>query len=79
MLARQMVGRPVVVLELHGIDLADAEGDGLGWLAPHQPDLRRSAVQKRAAIAAAMETMRANGYRFVTTEEAAAAVVAQGL
>jgi peptidoglycan/xylan/chitin deacetylase (PgdA/CDA1 family) len=76
LLARQMVGRPVVVLELHGIDLADARDDGLTWLAPHQPDLRRTAEEKRAAIAAAIETLRAHGYRFVTTEEAAAHVAA---
>lgn len=74
LLARQMVGRPVVVLELHGIDLSDAHDDGLGWLAPHQPDLARTASQKRLAIGAAIETLRAHGYRFVTTEEAARAV-----
>lgn len=78
LLARQMVGRPVVVLELHGIDLSDAEDDGLGWLAPHQPDLARRAEAKGRAIAAAIETLRAHGYRFVTTEEAARAVVELG-
>ncbi|GAB4197187.1 MAG: hypothetical protein OHK0013_05100 [Sandaracinaceae bacterium] len=75
-LARQMVGRPVIVFELHGIDLADAREDGLGWLVSRQPDLRRTAAEKDAAIAEAIETLRANGYRFVTTEEAAAAVLA---
>lgn len=73
LLARQMVGRPVVVLELHGIDLSDAREDGLEWLAPHQPDLRRTAEQKRRAITAAIETLRAHGYDFVTTAEAAEA------
>jgi peptidoglycan/xylan/chitin deacetylase (PgdA/CDA1 family) len=76
--AEQMVGREVVVLELHGIDLSDAHDDGLGWLAPHQPDLARTAPQKRAAIGAAIETLRAHGYRFVTTEEAARAVIERG-
>ncbi|MBN8614480.1 MAG: polysaccharide deacetylase family protein [Deltaproteobacteria bacterium] len=77
-LARQMVGREVVVLELHGIDLADAREDDLAWLAPHQPDLARTAEQKRRAIGAAIETLRAHGYRFVTTEEAARAVIERG-
>lgn len=77
LLARQMVGRPVVVFELHGIDLSDAREDGLEWLAPRQPDLRRTAAEKRGAIVAALETLRANGYRFVTTEDAAAAVRAR--
>ncbi len=76
LLARQMVGREVVVLELHGIDLSDTRDDDLGWLAPHQPDLARTAEQKRRAIGAAIETLRAHGYRFVTTEEAARAVIA---
>ena len=77
-LAGQMVGREVVVLELHGIDLADTREDGLAWLAPHQPDLARTAEQKRRAIGAAIETLRAHGYRFVTTEEAARAVIERG-
>lgn len=73
LLAMQMVGRPVVVLELHGIDLADADKDGLVWLRPHQPDLRKTAAQKDAAIRAALSVFRANGYKFVTTHEAAMA------
>ncbi|MBX7190968.1 MAG: polysaccharide deacetylase family protein [Sandaracinaceae bacterium] len=71
LLARQMVGRPVVVLELHGIDLSDARDDGLGWLAPHQPDLAHTADAKARAIGAAIETLRRHDYRFVTTAEAA--------
>ena len=74
MLARQMVGRSVVTLELHAMDLADAREDGLGWLAPHEPALSRTAAQKARAIGAAIEALRAHGYRFVTAEEAAAAV-----
>ena len=73
LLATQMVGRPVVVLELHGIDLADADEDGLAWLRPHQPDLRKTAAQKDAAIRAALSVLRTNGYKFVTTHEAAMA------
>lgn len=74
LLAMQMVGRPVVVLELHGIDLADADDDGLQWLRPHQPDLRKTAEEKDAAIRAALSVLRTNGYKFVTTHEAAMAL-----
>jgi len=77
-LAMQMVGRPVVVLELHGIDLADAEEDGLGWLRPHQPDLRKTAAEKDTAIRAALSVLRTNGYKFVTTHEAAMAARSAG-
>lgn len=76
MLAKQMVGREVVTLELHAMDLADRDEDGLGWLAPHEPALSRTAAQKARAIGAAIEALRAHGYRFVTAEEAAASVVA---
>lgn len=71
-LARQMIGRPVVVLELHGIDLADTREDGLEWLTARQPDLARTADEKRRAIARAIAVLREHGYAFVTTEEAAA-------
>lgn len=70
-LTRLVAGRPLVNLELHGIDLADAREDGLEWLAPHQPDLRRTAAGKEAALRAAIGTLRAAGYRFVTLREAA--------
>jgi hypothetical protein len=73
LLALQMVGRPVVVLELHGIDLADADEDGLQWLRPHQPDLRKTAAEKDTALRGAISVLRANGYKFVTTHEAAMA------
>lgn len=71
LLTRTIVGRPLVCLELHGMDLADADEDGLRWLAPHQPDLRKSAAAKEAALRAALRTLRAAGYRFVTMREAA--------
>jgi len=73
-LARAVVGRPLVNLELHGIDLADAREDGLAALAAHQPDLRRTAAAKEAALDAAIEVLRDAGYRFVTLEQAAAAL-----
>ncbi|MCZ7683265.1 MAG: hypothetical protein M5U28_32490 [Sandaracinaceae bacterium] len=72
---RAIVGRPLVNLELHGIDLADAEEDGLAFLAPHQLDLRRSAREKEAALRAALGELRGAGYCFVTLREAAEALV----
>src|SRR5690606_8390755 len=75
LLTRAIAGRPLVNLELHGIDLADAEEDGLAFLAPHQVDLRRSARAKEAALRAALSELRARGYRFVTLREAAEALV----
>ena len=72
-LTRSVIGRPLVSLELHGIDLADAHEDGLGFLAPHQVDLRRTATEKEAALRAAIETLRTSGHRFVTCDDAARA------
>ncbi len=66
--------RDVVSLELHGIDMADAELDGLGFLAPHQPDLRKTVAEKEAALRASIGVLRDRGYRFVTCREAARAV-----
>ncbi|MEM9071272.1 MAG: polysaccharide deacetylase family protein [Myxococcota bacterium] len=71
LLTRQMLGRPLVNLELHGIDLADADEDGLQALRPHQPDLRRSAAFKEASLRAAVRRLRASGYEFVTLADAA--------
>lgn len=63
--------RAFVNLELHGIDLADAQEDDLAALAPHQPDLRRPLAHKRAALEAALRTLAERGYSFVTLREAA--------
>jgi hypothetical protein len=68
-LSRRMIGRPLVNLELHGIDLLDAS-DGLEFLAPHQPDLARPLAHKRACLLAALNTLRDAGYEFVTLNEA---------
>ena len=70
-LTEMVAGRPFVNLELHGIDLADADEDGLAWLKPHQPDVRRTASQKEAALVSAIATLRRLGYELVTIEEAA--------
>ena len=70
-LARQIAGRPLVNLELHGIDLADAEADGLEFLRPHQPDLRKPLAQKQNALERAIWSLRGAGYEMVTLHEAA--------
>lgn len=71
LLAKMCVGEPLVNLELHGIDVLDAD-DGLEALRPHQPDVRVGHRRKLAAILSAVETLRASGYTFVTMHEAAA-------
>jgi len=70
-LTRLATARRFVNLELHGIDLADAREDGLEALAPHQPDLRRTAAFKRASLEAALRSLARQGHRFVTLGEAA--------
>ena len=72
LLTRMCVGEPLVNLELHGIDVLDAE-DGLEALRPHQPDVRVATAAKLNALAAVVETLRAADYTFVTCAEAAAA------
>lgn len=71
---RAILGRPLVNLELHGIDLADASEDGLSFLAPYQHDLRRPAHAKASALRAAIAELRGAGYRFVTLREAVSAL-----
>lgn len=71
LLTRAMAGRPLVNLELHGIDLADATMDGLEFLAAHQPDLSKTYAQKAAALRSAIRRLRALDYEFVTLAEAA--------
>jgi len=69
-LAKSLLGVRLINLELHAIDML-SEDDGLGELAHFQKDLRRTAAQKRASLLAAIETIRAAGYRFVTLANAA--------
>lgn len=70
-LAHAIAGRPLVNLELHGIDLCDAELDGLQALLAHQPDLRRTVEEKEGAIVAAIEALQESGYGFTTLSDAA--------
>jgi peptidoglycan/xylan/chitin deacetylase (PgdA/CDA1 family) len=71
LLTELIAGRELVNLELHGIDAADAELDGLQALRPHQPDLQRTAAAKLESLRTAIQALRAQGYEFVTLAEAA--------
>lgn len=70
LLAKMCVGEPLVNLELHGIDLLDADDD-LQALRPHQPDLRVSHHRKAESLSAAIEALKRAGYSFVRLDEAA--------
>jgi peptidoglycan-N-acetylglucosamine deacetylase len=71
-LTKLMRGRSLVNLELHGIDAADAQDDGLEALVvPKQPDMRLRAKQKLQSLRAALEMLRDSGYEFVTLRDAA--------
>jgi peptidoglycan/xylan/chitin deacetylase (PgdA/CDA1 family) len=69
-LARACAGEPLVNLELHGIDVLDAD-DGLEVLRPHQVDVRVPRGRKVAALRAAIDELKAAGHTFVTMSEAA--------
>jgi hypothetical protein len=48
-------------LELHGIDLCDAEEDGIpGQLVARQPDLRVPLARKRAALEEVLDAVQAS-------------------
>ena len=67
-----MARRPFFNLELHGIDLADADADGIpGELVARQPDLRVSLTRKRAALEDTLEQI-AQRFRFAPLRDAAA-------
>ncbi|MBI5516075.1 MAG: polysaccharide deacetylase family protein [Deltaproteobacteria bacterium] len=70
LLTAQMDGRPLVNLELHGMDLLEA-ADGLGYLERHQPDLRVPLATKEAILRGVVTDLRRRGYGFVTLARAA--------
>lgn len=70
LLTQQVLGEPLVNLELHGIDVLD-EHDGLSELASSQRDLRVPRARKEEVLATVVETLRKAGYAFVTLDEAA--------
>ncbi|HEY6180321.1 MAG TPA: polysaccharide deacetylase family protein [Kofleriaceae bacterium] len=71
-LARAMAGRAFWNFELHGIDFADADKDGIpGELVARQPDLRVSIDDKLARLDQLLDHIAA-GWQLVTLAEAAA-------
>jgi peptidoglycan/xylan/chitin deacetylase (PgdA/CDA1 family) len=65
--------QPFFNLELHGIDLADAEADEIPpALVARQPDLRRPLAHKLRALEATLAQAREAGAAFRTLEEVAA-------
>lgn len=70
-LTKQMLGRELINLELHGFDAADSAEDGLDALVPYRADLRRTGAEKLRILTAAVRVMRENGYELVTLQEAA--------
>lgn len=68
---RSMTRRPLFNFELHAIDLADAELDGIpNALVARQPDLRLSFERKRAVLSEVLADV-ASSWRFATLREAA--------
>jgi peptidoglycan/xylan/chitin deacetylase (PgdA/CDA1 family) len=72
LLTRMCLGEQLVNLELHGIDVLDAD-DGLEPLRPHQPDVRVSRARKLETLQVVVQILRGAGYSFVTMQEAAKA------
>lgn len=69
-----MTGRALWNFELHGIDFADAEKDGIpGELVERQPDLRLSIDQKLETLGQILDEI-ASTRRFTTLAEAAVSV-----
>jgi hypothetical protein len=68
MLAKGLLGQPLVNLELHGIDALD-ESDGLTELARVQRELRIPWHKKLEAIGSAVDYLSSKGYRCVTMLE----------
>ncbi|MDJ0764464.1 MAG: polysaccharide deacetylase family protein [Myxococcota bacterium] len=71
LLARQAAKLSFLNLELHGIDFADIDGDGLGELGPYQPDLRIPLVKRMKTFSKVIEVLLAAGMTPVTLAEAA--------
>jgi hypothetical protein len=74
----EMRGRRFFNLELHGIDLVDAEKDGIpSALVARQPDLRASLAVKQRAFEATLDRL-AWDYEFATLGEVATKVQREG-
>jgi hypothetical protein len=71
LLARLAAKMSFVNLELHGIDFADADGDGIGHLKEVQPDLRIPLTKRRETLAKVIKTLLDKGMEPVTLQNAA--------
>jgi hypothetical protein len=68
---------PFFNLELHGIDLSDADADEIPpALVARQPDLRKPLAHKLAALDETLAAAAAAGARFARLDEVAAEVAA---
>ncbi|HEX2568696.1 MAG TPA: polysaccharide deacetylase family protein [Polyangia bacterium] len=77
-LLESMRERPFFNFELHGIDLIDADDDGIpAELVARQPDLRVPLVEKRRALASTLEGL-APDFRFAPLREVASEVQLHG-
>lgn len=77
-LVRAMRGRRFFNFELHGIDLADADADGIpGALVARQPDLRAPLPRKRRALEAVLDAV-ARDYEIVPLRDVAERVQREG-
>lgn len=72
LLTAQIDGRPLVNLELHGLDLLEVE-DGLEALREHQFDVKIPLARKLETLRAVVEDLGRRGYAFVTLRDAARA------
>jgi peptidoglycan/xylan/chitin deacetylase (PgdA/CDA1 family) len=72
LLVAALCREPVINLELHGLDLCDADVDGVpAEIRDRQPDLGVPLGHKRAALGRTLDEIAAAGYRFVTLLELA--------
>lgn len=69
-IVNDVIGEPMVNLELHGLDVLD-DDDGLGSLLYHQLDLRVPLERKLESLSVVIEAIKQAGYSFVTLGEAA--------
>jgi hypothetical protein len=73
-IVRAMARRPFFNFELHGIDFADAENDGIpGELVARQPDLRLPIAEKLLRLEQLLDQLAA-GWQFATLAEVATEV-----
>jgi hypothetical protein len=70
LLARSLLGTPLVNLELHGLDFLEAR-DVPDALLAVQPDLRVPVARKLETFTAVLEFLRKHGYAAVRLDEAA--------